>query len=111
MSANEPNDRPEEMAPATPDPELRWSPEPEIESPLTAESSQAAVVPPPPPYYPPPYYPPAYSQPAPQTWPQAAPAPQPAQPAAVGHAFAVGRPGSRLPRPSRATRAGAGSSR
>ena len=24
MSANEPNDRPEEIAPATPDPELRW---------------------------------------------------------------------------------------
>jgi S1-C subfamily serine protease len=80
MSVNEPNDRPEEIAPATPDPELRWSPEPEIESTLTAESSQGPAVPPPPPYFPPPYFPPAYSQPVPQTWPQAAPVPQPAPP-------------------------------
>jgi S1-C subfamily serine protease len=85
MSANEPNDRPEDTAPATPDAELRWSPQPEIESPLTAEISQPAVVPPPPPYYPAPYYPapyspPAYSQPVQQTWPQDAPAPQPNPP-------------------------------
>jgi S1-C subfamily serine protease len=76
MSANEANDRPEEIAPATPDPDVRWSPEPEIDSPLAAENSQAAVVPPPPPYFPPPYFPPAYSQPVQPPWPQASPAPQ-----------------------------------
>ncbi len=76
MSANEPNDRPEEIAQAAPDPQLRWSPEPEIDSPLTAENPQAAVVPPPPPYFPPPYFPPSYPQPAGSTWPQPAPAAQ-----------------------------------
>ena len=87
MSANEPNDRPEEIAPATPDPELRWSPEPKSEFPFTADSSQDAVVPPPAPYSTAPYstapyaapayFPPAYSQPVQQGWPQAAPPPPP----------------------------------
>jgi len=42
----------EEIAPATPDPELRWSPEPKSEFPFTADSSQDTIDPPPAPYSP-----------------------------------------------------------
>ncbi|MGD0018233.1 MAG: trypsin-like peptidase domain-containing protein [Candidatus Limnocylindrales bacterium] len=60
MNDNEPNRRPEDQAPAAPDRELRWSPDPEIEPPLGAEGSQPVAVPPPP----------AYPWPGQQAWPQ-----------------------------------------
>jgi S1-C subfamily serine protease len=66
MSDNEPNDRPEDRAPAAPEADLRWSAEPEVESPPAPESWQAAAVPPPP----------AYPWPVQQAWQQPAPAQQ-----------------------------------
>jgi len=86
----DPNEQPENLAPATPDPNLRWSPDPEIEPPVAAENWQQTAVPPPP-VYPEPvlqaWSQPAWTQPAPpQPWlgpsQWAVPAPPPVQPVA-----------------------------
>ena len=77
MSDNDPTNRPDNQTPASPDRELRWSADPEIESAPAAEgwqpaaeSWQPAAVPPPPPY----------PWPGQQAWPQpVAPQPVPQQ--------------------------------
>ena len=80
MTDDEFNNRPEDRAPAAPDQDLRWSPEPDITSPQEAESWPPAAVPPPPVYPWPAYFQPGYSQPVQQAWPQPDPAFQPAPP-------------------------------
>jgi hypothetical protein len=85
MSANEGNDLPEQSSPATPDPDLRWAPEPEVESTAAADVADGSAVLPPSPYSTPyaasysapAYYPGVYPQPSQQGWAQPNPAAQP----------------------------------
>ena len=112
MTDDEFNNRPEDRAPAAPDQDLRWSPEPDITSPQEAESWPPAAVPPPPVYPWPAYFQPGYSQPVQQAWPQPDPAfSLPRRPFRCSNGILLRSGRQRRPRPYRQprTRASAGS--
>jgi len=116
MSANEPKRSSEDTAPATPDAELRWSPQPEIEVPsdrrdLTARGRPAPAALLPGALLPGALFPPAYSSRCSRRG-RRTPLRRSPTLRSRGSRLRRGPPrGSHLSRLSRATRASAGSSR